>query len=327
MKTKTPMYLLLLVTSTLLTITSTNTMFMWMMLELNMLTFIPLIQANNSTTETEASIKYLIPQSFGSGLFMTSILLMTAKYSNIVATTALTLKLGGVPLHSWFPAVMQSINPMTALVLSTWQKVAPILLLTTPHLAYTPIIIASATMSALWGSTAGLNQTNLLKLMAFSSISHLGWLLSASLYSSLIPTIYLLTYSLTAFPIFFYMKTPMTKTYTTTLTPPLNNYMQLTLVINTLSLAGMPPLTMFMNKLPIISLMAQTLLFPLAVLLASAAISLYFYASLSVMMALNFNSSSQPTNEKPQTTPFIILTISTLFQLSALPLWLTMPIL
>nr|ALQ78698.1 NADH dehydrogenase subunit 2 [Potomida littoralis] len=315
----------LLIGSTLLALSSSNAMFAWMMLELNMLTFIPLIKTNDSTAETEASIKYLIPQSFGSSLFMTSILLMTlTPHSKALATTALILKLGGVPLHSWFPMVMQSISPATGLILTTWQKVAPLLLLTSPHLTYSPIVITSSLMSALWGSVAGLNQTNLLKLMAFSSINHLGWLMMASLFSPLIPTLYLSAYSLSALPIFTYMQTPLVKTYNTTLTPPLNSYTQLTLITNLLSLAGMPPLSMFMSKLPIILLMAQNLVLPLALLLMSAMVSLYFYLSLSIMMTLNLNSPPELTNKStPQTTTLIVYTTSLLFQFSALPLWLT----
>nr|APA19205.1 NADH dehydrogenase subunit 2 [Solenaia oleivora] len=325
---KTPVFALLLITSTLLVTVSNNALFAWAMLELNMLAFIPLMHTNNSTLETEGSIKYLIPQSFGSGLFMASILLMpTTPNSKMLSTIALVLKLGGAPLHNWFPIVMQSINLIPGFILATWQKLAPLLLLSTPHLAYTPLIILSAILSAMWGSMAGLTQTNLLKLMAFSSINHLSWLMMASMFNPPIALIYLTSYSLSALPIFMYMQTPLVKTYNTTLSPPLNNYSQVAMLTSMLSLASLPPLLMFLNKLPIITLMTNNkLLMPLTTLLLSAAISLYFYLSLVIMLTLNFNSSSKPTSMKDLSTiELTVYTLSTILQGLALPLWLTNP--
>nr|QDH07397.1 NADH dehydrogenase subunit 2 [Microcondylaea bonellii] len=326
MSAKTPTFALLLITSTLLTTLSMNTLFVWVMLELNMLAFIPLMHTNNSTLETEASIKYLIPQLFASSLFMAAILLMPmTPNSKMLTTAALIMKLGSVPLHTWFPIVMQSINLIPGFILTTWQKLAPILLLTTPNLAFTPMVILSAVMSAMWGSLAGLNQTNLLKLMAFSSINHLSWLLMASLFNPMIPLIYLVFYSASALPIFTYLQTPTIKTYNTTLLPPPNNFTQLTLITSMLSLASLPPLAMFLNKLPIIMLMvkANELIMPLMALLLSSAISLYFYLSLVIMLTLNFNTSPNPALQNPLSTlKSTLYIISMTLQSSTLPLWL-----
>nr|QDH07447.1 NADH dehydrogenase subunit 2 [Pilsbryoconcha exilis] len=319
------MLTIILIVSTLMTFMSTNTLFTWMMLELNMLSFIPLMHTKNLTTETEASMKYTIPQSFGSSLFMMSTLMMPlTQSSKLLASTALILKLGGVPLHTWFPTVMELISPMTALILTTWQKMAPLLLLTTNELAYTPMIVLSAIASALWGSTAGLNQTNLLKLMTFSSINHLSWLLMSSMLNSVTPIIYMASYSLTVLPIFLYMQTPNSTSYKTTLFPSLNNFHQLSFILSALSLASLPPLTMFLNKLPIITMMLTELLTPLLILLLSAAVSLYFYLSLAIMMMLNFNTSPKMRmSENIPAIKSILYTVSAVFQMAALPLWCT----
>nr|APA19192.1 NADH dehydrogenase subunit 2 [Parvasolenaia rivularis] len=325
MKTKMPTFSLMLMMSTLLATMSTNTLLVWMMLELNMLTFIPLMTSNNSTTETESSIKYLIPQMFASGLFMTSILMATVTpNSNILSTVALITKLGGAPLHAWFPTVMQSTNLNSSFILATWQKLAPTLLLTNPQLSHTPMMTFFAVVSALWGSLAGLNQTNLLKLMAFSSISHLGWLLIASMFNSVLPLIYLMSYSMSALPIFMHMQNPHIKTYNTTTLSPLNNYTQTSFIVSMLSLAGLPPLAMFLNKLPIIILMTSTtsLLTPLIALIVSTMISLYFYLSLAIMMTLN-STSKQTTKTTLSNMKSTMYAISMMFQCSALPLWLT----
>nr|AGO02025.1 NADH dehydrogenase subunit 2 [Solenaia carinata] len=330
MSAKMPTFTFMVIMSTMLVAVSTNTLFVWVMLELNMLTFIPMMHTSNSTLETESSIKYLIPQSFGSGLFMAAMLFMPiTTNSKILSTTALIMKLGGAPLHSWFPITMQSINLIPGFILTTWQKLAPLVLLTIPHLAHTPLIIFSAIMSALWGSMAGLSQTNLLKLMAFSSINHLSWLMMASTFNLTITLIYLMSYSLSALPVFLYMQTPKIMTYKTTLSPPLDNHTQLALIMSVLSLASLPPLAMFLNKLPIIALMTKTnkLLMPLSLLLLGATISLYFYLSLVIMLTLNFNSLHKPTYTKNSLAlKPTMYTLSMMFQCSALFLWLSNPI-
>nr|AGG19443.1 NADH dehydrogenase subunit 2 [Sinohyriopsis cumingii] len=293
-------------------------MLMWMMLELNTLTFIPLMQSTKSTTSVETSIKYLIPQTFASGLLMTSIILAnTAMHSNMLATTALLLKLGSVPFHGWFPAVMQSINLTPGFTLMTWQKVAPLLLLTTPELCHPYTLMFSATLSALWGSIAGLNQTNLLSLMTFSSIAHLSWLLMGSLFNPLISLMYLILYSLTILPIFISMRSPLSTTHRTAMATTTYKQPDAALILWLLSLASLPPFAMFSAKLPIITLTTKLTVLPLIFLLLSTSISLYFYLSLSITFMFSFLSQSKLTikpndNKKPWEMTLMLLQLSTL---------------
>nr|QTA71682.1 NADH dehydrogenase subunit 2 [Physunio superbus] len=319
-------FVLLLLLSTMISLTTSNSFLIWAMLELNMLSFIPIIHITDSNTEAETSVKYIIPQAFGSSLLMTSIILMTAtQHSNFLGTLALTMKLGSAPFHSWFPPIMASANLFASFILATWQKLAPLLLLTSEQFAYSPLITTLSISSAIWGSVAGLNQTNLLKLLAFSSINHLGWLMMASLLNSLTQTLYLMFYSLSLLPAFLVMKTSNTKTYMITTVELSTNVKMPILTVSLLSLSGLPPMSMFMMKLPIIMMMAsKSMSIQLLLMLMSATISLYFY--LSLMMPLWLNHSLKTRNPKyhsplPLTKPIYIFLITT--QLMALPTWLT----
>nr|YP_003354968.1 NADH dehydrogenase subunit 2 [Venustaconcha ellipsiformis]ACQ91037.1 NADH dehydrogenase subunit 2 [Venustaconcha ellipsiformis] len=279
------MYTLLM--STLLATSSSNMLFVWLMMELNTLSFIPIIMVTHDITETETSIKYLIPQTLGSNLFLvSSFLIYTQIQSSPLASIALLLKAGSAPIHMWFPPVMHSINLMAGFIMLTWQKVMPLSLLTNHELAYPPIIIASAMMSALWGSIAGLNQTNLMTLMSFSSINHLGWLLMGSTINLTMTMNYLSAYTLTLTPIYLFMQTHMTKTHSKFMTSlTINNHYQLILMLTLLSMAGMPPMAMFVVKLPImIAIMTKSLTTTLMPLILSTSISLYFYLSLTLTL-------------------------------------------
>nr|UWM10891.1 NADH dehydrogenase subunit 2 [Cuneopsis celtiformis] len=321
MNTKTPMFILLLMATTFFVIITTNSMFAWMMMELNMLTFVPLICLKKTTMEADISLKYLIPQSFASSLFMTSIIMSTlSPNSNILASMALLMKAGSVPFHTWFPVVTHSINMMAGIILMTWQKIIPLFMLSIPQLSFTPLISMSIVMSALWGSIAGLNQTNIMSMLTFSSIAHLSWLISASLLSTKILSAYLTSYAMTLLPIFLTANISNMKSHKMIMCSTMQSCQQITFILSLLSLAGLPPLAMFSNKIPIIILMSKSMMI-LILMLTSAAISLYFYMSMTFSLMLNLSKPLKLSNSETLTN--LICTLSIVFQFSMLPLSLS----
>lgn len=120
---------------------------------------------------------------------------------------ALALKIGLAPVHSWLPEVLQGLDLATGLILSTWQKLAPfalLLQLQTPHTAV-PLLIIGA-LSTLVGGWGGLNQTQLRKILAYSSIAHLGWMTLVLQFSPAITLLTLLTYILITSSLFLIFK-------------------------------------------------------------------------------------------------------------------------
>nr|ARH56136.1 NADH dehydrogenase subunit 2 [Pseudunio marocanus] len=315
---KTPQNLLLsftLISSTIMSLSSTNLLSAWIGLELNMLSFIPMILKKNTTSETETSVKYLIPQSVGSTIFMVASMLHTfSTLSNSLTTVALLLKLGAAPFHSWFPTVMELMDPQPGLTLMTWQKLMPMSLLLSLTDPQTPLIQTAAALSALCGSISGLNQTNLRTLMSFSSIAHLSWML-ASIQLGTTPTIsYLAIYSTNTAPIFLTMMTHQTLTHKTILSSSISNQTQLNLTVNLLSLAGLPPLMGFSAKLMILIQLSHHLTLTL-ILITSTVISLYFYLTLTLSILLN-HPNPTITNSRSTT----INTLTLLPQMLSLPL-------
>lgn len=89
-----------------------------------------------SPSNSEASIKYFLVQALASvilimgGIFITKFIPISYfNRPNVLISMALGVKLGMAPTHFWFPQVIELINWLQGVVLLTWQKIAPLILL------------------------------------------------------------------------------------------------------------------------------------------------------------------------------------------------------
>ena len=141
-----------------------------------MLSFIPLIRDNNNLISTEASLKYFLTQALASAVLLFAIILFLLEnnllinldnsYSRIIIISSLLLKRGTAPFHFWFPNVIEGLSWINSLILITWQKIAPLILIS--YLNIKSIILTCAIISVIIGSLGGLNQTSLRKLISLS---------------------------------------------------------------------------------------------------------------------------------------------------------------
>nr|YP_009645791.1 NADH dehydrogenase subunit 2 [Cuneopsis heudei]QBS54516.1 NADH dehydrogenase subunit 2 [Cuneopsis heudei] len=282
------LFIFLMISSTCMVASSSNWLVTWMGLEINMLGYIPLIFLKENSSESEAAVKYLVPQSLGSTIFIASAII-SAYFDNlqILMVIAMCLKLGAAPFHFWFPPVMASLQLMPAFLLLTWQKVAPILAIN----SFNPLLMKSvmpiAMISALWGGIGGLNQTDIRSLLTYSSISHTGWMLASISSNDIILIAYLTTYILINMSIYAFLTKEQTKSYKQLFSPkePMKFFI---LAITILSLGGLPPLTGFIMKLLVLMFTkAKTII--IFGLVTGALVSLYYYLSLTFSTLLSFN--------------------------------------
>ncbi|YP_007890933.1 NADH dehydrogenase subunit 2 (mitochondrion) [Pygoscelis adeliae] len=310
--TKLISYLSLLLGTTI-TISSNHWMMAWTGLEINTLAIIPLISKSHHPRAVEATIKYFLVQAAASTLMLFSsmtnawftgqwdITQLTHPTSCLLLTAAIAMKLGLVPFHFWFPEVLQGSPMTTALLLSTMMKFPPItILFMTSHTLNSTLLTILAITSAALGGWMGLNQTQIRKILAFSSISHLGWMTIIIIYNPKLTLLTFYLYSLMTITVFLTLNTTKTLKLTTMMTswtkaPMLNATLMLTL----LSLAGLPPLTGFLPKwLIILELSKQEMTTTATAIAMLSVLGLLFYLRLAYYSTITLPPS--PTNHMKQ---------------------------
>jgi len=300
-----------LIASVTIAILSPNWILIWITIELNLLCFIPIIISSSKFQETEAIVKYFLIQALGSRiLLMTRIFLWTATNIRILTILILSLiiKIGLAPFHIWYPSVMSSISWINCFLLSSVQKLAPIIFLTAVIIPISKITTLIAIINALVGGLLGINQTKLRTIIAYSSITHLGWIIALILCRKLACVIYFTIYTTLIIPLFYIIHVK-NLIYITIKNTAISQYFFITLSLLLLSLSGIPPLTGFAAKWIAILILINTSHILLLVLIIGSLIRTYYYLSLLLTSILSLNSS-KITNKHRQPKLSIILTLA-----------------
>nr|YP_010998231.1 NADH dehydrogenase subunit 2 [Plecia hardyi]WPM86388.1 NADH dehydrogenase subunit 2 [Plecia hardyi] len=289
------LFLFMLISSSIIVISANSWLSAWMALEINLLSFIPLMINSKSMMSTESSLKYFLTQVMASSLLLFFIIMsflnlnfmfqlfyfFNNKMMYIIIT--LMIKSGVAPLHFWFPSVVEGISWMNIMLLMTWQKIAPLMLISYSLMNNNKnILFIFIIMSSLIGSMQGLNQTSLKKLMAYSSINHLSWILAAMMLNNNLWMIYFLLYSFMSFLLiyFFYIFNLFFINQI--------NYMKnmksikFIFFMNLMSLGGLPPFLGFIPKwLVIQNLIFNKFYFLTLFMIMMTLITLFFYLRIS----------------------------------------------
>nr|QDJ94371.1 NADH dehydrogenase subunit 2 [Pycnonotus simplex] len=333
-------FTLSLLTGTTITISSNHWIMAWAGLEINTLAILPMISKSHHPRAIEAATKYFLTQATASALVLFSsmtnawhtgqwdITQLTHPMSCLILTSAIAMKLGLVPFHFWFPEVLQGSPLTTGLLLSTMMKFPPMTLLfmTSPSLNST-LLVYMALLSVALGGWMGLNQTQIRKILAFSSISHLGWMAIIITYNPKLTLLNFYLYALMTTAVFLTLNSIKTSKLSTLMTawtkiPSLNAMLFLTL----LSLAGLPPLTGFLPKWLIIQELTKQSMATAAVMISLLSLlSLFFYLRLAYCATITLpphttNHMKQWHTSKPTNTLIAILTVTSTMLLPISPL-------
>nr|YP_010166751.1 NADH dehydrogenase subunit 2 [Rhithrodytes bimaculatus]QRV62855.1 NADH dehydrogenase subunit 2 [Rhithrodytes bimaculatus] len=301
------MFLSILMTSTIISISSMSWLGTWMGLEINLLSFIPLMSSKNNFNSSESSIKYFLVQALTSSMFLFSIIMMmyNSKMSNeiflmnnsiiMIMNSTILMKMGAAPFHFWFPEIMENLNWMNSLILMTWQKIAPMIILSymiNMNFYISSIIITSSFI----GSIGGLNQTNLRKILAYSSINHIAWMLSSLLMNETLWIIYFSIYSIINISIISIFHKFNINNLKQMFSSMNNNFMmKFFTMMNFLSLGGLPPFLGFIPKWMIIQNLSYNFFLLNLFMIMMTLITLFFYIRISYSSMiissneLNFN--------------------------------------
>nr|UGS80308.1 NADH dehydrogenase subunit 2 [Graphocaecilius interpretatus] len=294
------LFFFMMILSTLISISSSNWLGVWMGLEINMISFIPLIITTKNILSNESAIKYFLIQASSSSLFLMTILFnsfnsisLSSNYLTdsllFLLATPLMIKMAAAPFQQWFINIMSGMTWAMCYTVSTWQKITPLFILNYLIHMNNMLIILFIILSTIVGALGGITQTLIKKIIAYSSVNHLGWLMTTLLLSKKIMLFYMFFYMiLNAFVMFIFN---------------LNNIIQFTqintkilfvsFVICMMSLGGLPPFLGFMPKLMLIKMLLENNLFNLSmILVATTLVTLFFYLRMTFSI-MNLSSISQ----------------------------------
>lgn len=280
------LFFTILLVSVFIIISSPTWLGAWVALEVNLIRFIPLMLSRVFITSVESCIKYFLVQAFSSLLLLVSVLtiigdsfILWMDFTPHLLTlgVALIIKLGAAPFHFWFPAVSSGIGWSQNFILITFQKVGPLVILNYIW-GILPVSTIIIICSVFVGSVGGLNQSSLRKLIAYSSINHLGWLLTACYFGIKFLLIYFIVYILTNLFLvglilrngFFYLS--QIYYYGG------SGVRGVAMIVAWFSFGGLPPFIGFLGKWLVIDLIVHSTIGVICVfIVAISLVSLYYY--------------------------------------------------
>jgi len=263
--------ILIVALSSLLLVSSVNWLSIYLAIELQTLTlFILTALRRDSAYGTEAGLKYFVLGAVSSGLFLfgcallygltgeTSIQginsLLTADVGKILITISLLFKLSAAPFHMWAPDVYEGAPTVITALLATVPKVGvfSILVQIGPVIN---VVLVCAILSIICGAIGALNQTKIKRLLAYSGIGHIGFILFGiaiasfeSIQASLIYIIIYVIVSICSFTIILSLSLTKDLIIEISGLSRDNPVIGLTLALTFLSTAGIPPLAGFLSK-------------------------------------------------------------------------------
>lgn len=279
----------------IVTVISSNSWFLaWLGIEINLLSFLPLILKKKNKLRSESRLKYFLVQALASVLIIFCIIriFILNKISLFLILRSLFLKIGAAPFHQWVPRLVEGLSWPCLFLLFTFQKINPIVLRITLLDKWERYVYFIVVMSCLVGRVGGLLHSSLRKILAYSSIRQLSWIVCGAWLSKFVWFSYFFLYIiilLSVFNIFSY-----------------NNFFFLNQILirvggvisllrrcSLLSLGGLPPFAGFLPKyLMSLELIQRENLYLLLFLLFGTFFSLFFYTRvLLVNILINFGSN------------------------------------
>nr|YP_004021522.1 NADH dehydrogenase subunit 2 [Caprella scaura]BAJ23210.1 NADH dehydrogenase subunit 2 [Caprella scaura] len=293
-------FFVLLILTVIMILSAESWLMVWLFLEINLLLFIPMMFSKKSKYQSEASLKYFINQAMSSVMILSAITFLphVSYLVDMALCAAFSLKMGVAPLHGWLISVSSSLSWFSLWLLLILQKVGPMLVMNTlVNFGTFMMLYVFVTSTAVMGAVGGLSTPSMKKIMAYSSIAQMGWLLMALISSSELWVMYFMIYSsvtsVILLSLYFTKSTKLNDLLTNK-----NKLMKIMMSINMLAIAGLPPFSGFIMKMTLIMQILETnkmfILFPL---ITSSLVSLFFYSRIFYMNIINYSGLKMKMNK------------------------------
>ncbi|MGQ0610294.1 MAG: NADH-quinone oxidoreductase subunit NuoN [Paracoccaceae bacterium] len=284
-----PLLAVLAVIGMMVMVSAGDLMTLYMGLELQSLAlYVMAAMRRDSVKSTEAGLKYFVLGALSSGILLYGASLVygyagTTLFAGILSTlggdvgiglviglvlvlAGLAFKVSAAPFHMWTPDVYEGApTPVTAFLATAPKVAAMVLIARVAQDAFgaipgdwTQVLAALAVLSMFWGAVAAIGQTDIKRLMAYSSIAHMGFALvglaAGSEFGVQAMLIYMAIYvtmNLGTFAFILSMErdgVPVTDIASLNLFARAAPLKALALLVLLFSLAGVPPMLGFFGK-------------------------------------------------------------------------------
>ena len=241
--------------------------------------FLPIISSKENV-EIENSIKYFLIQRWASITFLIRFFFFFVVNNNffILINLRLFIKLGISPFHSWFISILKTSSLNTLFILSTLQKIIPLIIIFNTKvnsiLILIVIFLTLIFILSLLPSTININ-----KVLALSSINNIIWLIISTLFSLKIILLFISVYIYILLGVVI-----IYNFYSLSVFNQINSIVFLdkfSILMIFISLGGMPPLLGFLSKMLILKILISNFIRMVLVfiIVMSSLLLLYFYLS------------------------------------------------
>ncbi|PTQ72544.1 NADH-quinone oxidoreductase subunit NuoN [Celeribacter persicus] len=308
----------------------------------------------DNVKSTEAGLKYFVLGSLSSGLLLYGSSLIygfsgTTSFAGIISVvqgnvplgvlfglifvmTGLAFKVSAVPFHMWTPDVYEGAPTPTTAFFATAPKLAAMGLFARVLFDafggvpgdWQQVLAVIAVASMFWGAFAGIGQTNIKRLMAYSSITHMGFALmglaAANAEGVQSAMVYMAIYVAMNIGAFAFIMTMERDGKPVTDLSALNLYWRvsptkaLAVLVLFFSLAGVPPMLGFFAKFSVLMAAWNAGLTWLAIFGVIASVIAAFYY-LRVVYYMYFGSEVEPLDNTKSPVAVLLLMVSALIML------------
>ncbi|KAJ04879.1 NADH-quinone oxidoreductase subunit NuoN [Sulfitobacter mediterraneus] len=336
-----PMLVALSAVGMMMMVSAGDLMALYMGLELQSLAlYVVASLRRDSVKSTEAGLKYFVLGALSSGVLLYGASLVygyagTTLFSGIITTaqsgnvslgllfglvfliSGMAFKVSAVPFHMWTPDVYEgSPTPVTAFFATAPKVAAMGLFARVLHDAFgnaisdwSQIVALLSVLSMFLGAIAAIGQTNIKRLMAFSSIAHMGYALMGLAAGTVLGVQAMLVYmaiyvtmNVGTFAFILMMQkdgAPVTDISSLNMYSKTNPGRALAMLVLLFSLAGVPPMLGFFGKLYVLRAAYEADLVWLAIAgVIASVIGAYYYLRIVFYMYFGSEQSEQLDNSR-----------------------------
>nr|QZZ18349.1 NADH dehydrogenase subunit 2 [Sobrala sp. SL-2021a] len=280
------LFMLMILSGLNLSVSSNDWLMIWCGLEISLISFIPFM-ISSKMISSGSSMKYFVIQSVSSALLIMGLMFILMDFSSSmmhIINISLFIKMGVAPFHNWVLTVVEGLEFMYMFILITILKIVPIMMLSYMNNSILALIVG---LTLIMGSVMGLNQNSIRKLLTYSSIFNMGFILSI-ININFLWSMCLLIYSMLVFMmIILSMKNNFN--YINQLLTNMNSMLlKTTIWLTLLSMGGLPPMTGFFVKLMVTEylILNSEIMLLLMIIMFSLIVMFFYYRMtfLSIMM-------------------------------------------